>query len=69
MSPSGANAMKLARANRRAMSSIWGFRPRFSWTTRMPGNFVTVSERVSALIGRTRYPLMLPLPFGEGTVS
>ena len=26
-------------------------------------------ERVSALIGRTRYPLMLPFPFGEETVS
>jgi len=33
------------------------------------GNFVTVSERVSAPIDRTRYPLMLPFPFGEGTVS
>jgi hypothetical protein len=42
---------------------------RFSWITITPGNFVTVSERVSALIGRTRYRLMLPLPLGEGTVS
>ena len=28
--PSGANAMKLATATRRAMSSMCGFRPRFS---------------------------------------
>ena len=35
----------------------------------MPGNFVVVSERVSALIGRASYPSMLPLPLGEGTVS
>ena len=32
----------------------------------MPGNFVTVADRVSALIGRTRYPLMLPLPLWRG---
>jgi hypothetical protein len=35
----------------------------------MPGNFAGVSDRLSALAGRTRYPLMLPFPFGEGTVS
>ena len=35
----------------------------------MPGNLLGFSDRVYALTGRTKYPLMLPLPFGEGTVS
>src|SRR6266403_1936608 len=59
--------MKLARARRRAMSSICGFRPRFSWMTIIPGNFVGIAFRVSALTGRTRYPLMIPFPCGDGT--
>ncbi|MNC99521.1 hypothetical protein D3C83_178430 [compost metagenome] len=61
--------MKFARAKRRATSSMWGFRPRFSWTTRTPGNFVGIADRVSALTGRTKYPLMVPLPMGDWTVS
>ncbi len=35
----------------------------------MPANLEGFSLRVSALMGRTRYPLMLPFPCGEGTVS
>jgi hypothetical protein len=41
------------------MSSIWGFNPRFSWTTRTAGSFP------AAFVGCTRYPRIVPLPFGE----
>src|SRR5262249_30897041 len=40
-----------------------GLRPRFSWMTRTTGSFAV------ALLGRTRYPFMLPLPRGDGTVA
>jgi hypothetical protein len=35
---SGATAMELSSASRRAMSWMWGFRPRFSCTTSTPGS-------------------------------
>jgi hypothetical protein len=54
--------MKFATARRRATSSMYGFNPRFSWTTSTPGS-------LPPLAGRARYPLMLPLPCGDGTVA
>src|ERR1035441_10994582 len=55
--------MKFDVPKRRATSSMYGFSPRFSCTTSTPGSFPV------AFAGRTRYPLMLPLPSGDGTVA